>query len=225
MAKRSTTPLLVALSVVAWLAASLYLTEISGRYDDAVLSNPFYFWFFAPIELTICWLSSGETAPRKPSRTGDVLAFFVFTALAFLLFCQPGELQRLPYLLYGWWFAFLLFFLLIAALYRHTPYRRPRKPQQPQPPLRGAAIVVLLLYLSIALITALYLAVLHPVSVEQITPIGEAEGGRFIGRINGDQPETPLGVYFFADQDADHWYYYDVLTGAPVDYHDPLKPN
>ncbi len=160
--------------MVVWLAASLYLTTVSGRYDDAVLSNPFYFWFFAPIELTICWLSSGETAPRKPSRIGDVLAFFVFTALAFLLFYQPGGLRRLPYLLYGWWFAFLLLFLLITALYQHTPYRRPRKPQRTRTLLHGAAIVVLLLYLSIALITMLYLAVLHPVSVEQITPIGEA---------------------------------------------------
>lgn len=85
--------------------------------------------------------------------------------------------------------------------------------------------MVLLLYLSIALITALYLAVLHPVSVEQITRIGESDGGRFIGRIAGDPSETPLGIYFFADQDADRWYYYDVLTGAPVDYCDPLQPD
>ena len=225
MAKRSTTPLLVSLSVVVWLATSLYLTAVSVRYDDAVISNSYYFWFYAPAVLIAGCLNSGRAAPRKPSRVGDVLIFFVFTGLAFLLFYQPGGLRQLPYLLYVWWLALLLLLLLLAALYRHIPCRHPKKKQRTQTPLHGAATVVVVLYLSIVLVTALYLAVLHPVSVEQITPIGEAEGGRFIGRITGDQSETPLGIYFFADQDAGRWYYYDVLTGAPVDYCDPLTPD
>lgn len=102
MAKRYVTPLLVSLSAVVWLAASLYLTEISVQYDDAVISNSFYFWFCVPVVLIAGCLNSGRAAPRKPSRVGDVLIFFVFTALAFLLFCQPGGMRRLPYLLYGW---------------------------------------------------------------------------------------------------------------------------
>ena len=64
----------------------------------------------------------------------------------------------------------------------------------------------------------LYLLVMHPVSIAQITPVGEAEGGRFIGRITGDRSQTPLGIYFFVEDDIDRWYYYDVLTGEPVDY-------
>ena len=219
MTKRYVTPLLVSLSVVVWLAASLYLTEVSVQYDDAVLSNSYYFWFYAPAALIAGCLNSGKAAPRKPSRAGDVLIFFVFTGLAFLLFYQPGGMRRLPYLLYVWWLALLLLLLLLAALYWHIPCRHPQKKQRTQTPLHGAAIVVLLLYLSIALVTALYLAVLHPVSVEQITPIGEAGGGRFIGRITGDRSQNPLGVYFFAD--GDRWYYYDVLTGAPVSYDSP----
>ena len=63
MAKRSTTPLLVSLSVVVWLAASLYLTEVSVRYDDAVLSNSYYFWFYAPAVLIAGCLNSGRAAP------------------------------------------------------------------------------------------------------------------------------------------------------------------
>ncbi|WOC76756.1 hypothetical protein RX717_07260 [Intestinibacillus sp. NTUH-41-i26] len=179
MTKRYVTPLLVSLSVVVWLAASLYLTEVSVQYDDAVLSNSYYFWFYAPAALIAGCLNSGKAAPRKPSRAGDVLIFFVFTGLAFLLFYQPGGMRRLPYLLYVWWLALLLLLLLLAALYRHIPCRHPQKKQRTQTPLHGVAIVVLLLYLSIALVTALYLAVLHPVSVEQITPIGEAEGALY----------------------------------------------
>ena len=119
MAKRYVTPLLVSLSVVVWLAASLYLTEVSVQYDDAVLSNSYYFWFYAPAALIAGCLNSGKAAPRKPSRAGDVLIFFVFTGLAFLLFYQPGGMRRLPYLLYVWWLALLLLLLLLAALYRH----------------------------------------------------------------------------------------------------------
>ena len=96
MTKRYVTPLLVSLSVVVWLAASLYLTEVSVQYDDAVLSNSYYFWFYAPAALIAGCLNSSKAAPRKPSRAGDVLIFFVFTGLAFLLFYQPGGMRRLP---------------------------------------------------------------------------------------------------------------------------------
>ena len=81
------------------------------------------------------------------------------------------------------------------------------------------------MFLPLLAVALLYLAVFHPVTVDEITPIGEAEGGRFIGRITGDRTETPLGVYFFADDQTDKQYYYDVLTGAPVTYDDPIRSN
>lgn len=71
----------------------------------------------------------------------------------------------------------------------------------------------------------LYLVIIHPVSVAQITPIGEAQGGKYINHISAKASDYPLGLYFFADIENDHWYYYDVLTGDPVDYDDPLYPN
>ena len=90
---------------------------------------------------------------------------------------------------------------------------------QPRPArsrMQNTFILLLIFYAPLLVILPLYLLVMHPISVAQITPIGEAEGGRFIGRITGDRLESPLGIYFFVDDDSERWYYYDVLTGEPV---------
>lgn len=97
------------------------------------------------------------------------------------------------------------------------------KPRRQHTSFYNACIFLLIMFLPLLAATLLYLAIVHPVTVDEITPIGEGEGGQFIGRINGDRTETPLGVYFFAD--GDHWYYYDVLTGVPADYDDPYHPD
>ena len=116
----------------------------------------------------------------------------------------------------------LLGWLGISA-YQHSRFRRPMKLRRQHTSFYNACAFLLIMFTPLLAGTLLYLAILHPVTVDEITPIGEAEGGRFIGCIDGDRAETPLGVYFFAD--GDRWYYYDVLTGAPVEYADPYRPN
>ena len=74
------------------------------------------------------------------------------------------------------------------------------------------------------------IAVLHPVSVDEIIRTGEAaaggaSGGEYVGRLTSDTAEHPLGVYFFTSADKSQWYYYDVLTGeAAADYHSFYEP-
>ena len=97
------------------------------------------------------------------------------------------------------------------------------KPRRQHTSFYNACTFLLIMFLPLLAAALLYLAVFHPVTVDEITPIGEAEGGRFIGRITGDRTQTPLGLYFFAD--GDHWYYYDVLTGAPAAYDNPYHPD
>ena len=107
---------------------------------------------------------------------------------------------------------------IVLWLYRLLPFRRPMRPWQPRSKAKNVFILLLVFYVPFLIVLPLYLLVMHPVSIAQITPIGEAEGGRFIGRITGDLSQTPLGIYFFVEDDIDRWYYYDVLTGEPVDY-------
>ena len=102
-----------------------------------------------------------------------------------------------------------------------------------EPPSAGgfAAAVrytIFLLYLSYAIAQLGMIAVLHPVSVNEIIRTGQAAGGasgEYVGRLTSDTAEHPLGVYFFTSVDKSQWYYYDVLTGeAAADYHSSYEP-
>ena len=94
--------------------------------------------------------------------------------------------------------------------------------------LRQSAYTIFLLYLSYAIAQLGMIAVLHPVSVDEIIRTGEAAGGtsgEYVGRLTSDTAEYPLGVYFFTSADKSQWYYYDVLTGeAAADYHSSYEP-
>ena len=94
--------------------------------------------------------------------------------------------------------------------------------------LRQSAYTIFLLYLSYAIAQLGMIAVLHPVSVDEIIRTGEAAGGasgEYVGRLTSDTVEHPLGVYFFTSTDKSQWYYYDVLTGeAAADYHSSYEP-
>ncbi|MBS6776852.1 MAG: hypothetical protein KH222_04620, partial [Butyricicoccus pullicaecorum] len=87
---------------------------------------------------------------------------------------------------------------------------------------------IFLLYLAYAIAQLGMIAVLHPVSVDEIIRTGEAAGGasgEYVGRLTSDTAEHPLGVYFFTSADKSQWYYYDVLTGeAADDYHSSYEP-
>ena len=94
--------------------------------------------------------------------------------------------------------------------------------------LRQSAYTIFLLYLSYAIAQLGMIAVLHPVSVDEIIRTGQAAGGasgEYVGRLTSDTAEHPLGVYFFTSVDKSQWYYYDVLTGeAAADYHSSYEP-
>ena len=94
--------------------------------------------------------------------------------------------------------------------------------------LRQSAYTIFLLYLSYTIAQLGMIAVLHPVSVDEIIRTGEAAGGasgEYVGRLTSDTAEHPLGVYFFTSADKSQWYYYDVLTGeAADDYHSSYEP-
>ena len=94
--------------------------------------------------------------------------------------------------------------------------------------LRQSAYTIFLLYLSYAIAQLGMIAVLHPVSVDEIIRTGDAAGGasgEYVGRLTSDTAEHPLGVYFFTSADKSQWYYHDVLTGeAADDYHSSYEP-
>nr|WP_308506053.1 hypothetical protein [uncultured Agathobaculum sp.] len=226
MKKILSTPVMAVSAVIVWLAACALLTWASFAYDGALSGNPVYFWVYGGAILFAGAVTENYTdgwaADRGP-RWASALLLLVCTALAYLLI-DRYDIHLLQFLLHDlmfWWLVLLLLGWLGISAYQHSRFRRPMKPRRQHTSFYNACAFLLIMFLPLLAAALLYLAVFHPVTVDEITPIGEAEGGRFIGRITGDRTETPLGLYFFAD--GDHWYYYDVLTGAPAEYDDPIR--
>ena len=226
MKKILSTPVMAVSAVIVWLAACALLTWASFAYDGALSGNPVYFWVYGGAILFAGAVTEnytdGWTTDRGP-RWASALLLLVCTALAYLLF-DRYDIHLLQFLLHDlmfWWLVLLLLGWLGISAYQHSRFRRPMKPRRQHTSFYNACAFLLIMFLPLLAAALLYLAVFHPVTVDEITPIGEAEGGRFIGRITGDRTETPLGLYFFAD--GDHWYSYDVLTGAPAGYDDPIR--
>lgn len=226
MKKILSTPVMAVSAVIVWLAACALLTWASFAYDGALSGNPVYFWVYGGAILFAGAVTENYTdgwaADRGP-RWASALLLLVCTALAYLLI-DRYDIHLLQFLLHDllfWWLVLLLLGWLGISAYQHSRFRRPMKPRRQHTSFYNACTFLLIMFLPLLAAALLYLAVFHPVTVDEITPIGEAEGGRFIGRITGDRTETPLGLYFFAD--GDHWYYYDVLTGAPAEYDDPIR--
>ena len=215
-------------AVIVWLAACALLTWASFAYDGALSGNPVYFWVYGGAILFAGAVTENYTdgwaADRGP-RWASALLLLVCTALAYLLI-DRYDIHLLQFLLHDllfWWLVLLLLGWLGISAYQHSRFRRPMKPRRQHTSFYNACTFLLIMFLPLLAAALLYLAVFHPVTVDEITPIGEAEDGRFIGRITGDRTQTPLGLYFFAD--GDHWYYYDVLTGAPAAYDAPYHPD
>lgn len=226
MKKILSTPVMAVAAVIVWLAACALLTWASFAYDGALSGNPVYFWVYGGAILFAGAVTEnytdGWTTDRGP-RWASALLLLVCTALAYLLF-DRYDIHLLQFLLHDlmfWWLVLLLLGWLGISAYQHSRFRRPMKPRRQHTSFYNACAFLLIMFLPLLAAALLYLAVFHPVTVDEITPIGEAEGGRFIGRITGDRTGTPLGLYFFAD--GDHWYYYDVLTGAPAEYDDSIR--
>ena len=226
MKKILSTPVMAVSAVIVWLAACALLTWASFAYDGALSGNPVYFWVYGGAILFAGAVTEnytdGWTTDRGP-RWASALLLLVCTALAYLLI-DRYDIHLLQFLLHDlmfWWLVLLLLGWLGISAYQHSRFRRPMKPRRQHTSFYNACAFLLIMFLPLLASALLYLAVFHPVTVDEITPIGEAEGGRFIGRITGDRTETPLGLYFFAD--GDHWYYYDVLTGAPAEYDDSIR--
>lgn len=228
MGKQISTPMLAVSAIIVWLAACGLLTWAHFAYDGAVNGNPVYFWVYGGAILLAGAstenYADGWTTDCSP-RWANALVLLLCTALVYLLIDRYNTYlsQYLLYNLLFWWLVLLLLGWLGISAYQHSCFRRPMKPRRQHTSFYNACAFLLIMFTPLLAGTLLYLAILHPVTVDEITPIGEAEGGQFIGRIDGDRAETPLGVYFFAD--GDRWYYYDVLTGAPAAYDDPYHPD
>lgn len=227
MKRLCSTPMLVISAIIVWLAACGLLTWVHFAYDGGIHTSYTYCWIYGGVALLIGLLTDtyDEQEPKQPSRWTYLICLLLFGGIVFGVVWQIDQ-YGFSYLFYNpnfWWLAFLLAVLLVAILHENSRFRRPHKPHQKRSSPFRASVAVLVCYLPLLPVTLLYLAIVHPVTVDEITPIGEAEGGQFIGRIDGDRAETPLGLYFFAD--GEHWYYYDVLTGAPADYDDPYHPD
>lgn len=219
MKKQLSTPVLAVLAVAAWLTASGLATWVNFAYDDALGINVVYLWIWGAAMLLIPLVAVEYIERERPDRTPrwqGVLLLLLCTALAYLLLEYGGW-----YMWYQpdiWWLCLLALIGIIFWLYRILPFRRPMQPHPVRSRVRNTFILLMVFYVPFLIVLPLYLLVMHPVSVAQITPIGEAEGGRYIGRITGNRTENPLGLYFFVNDDSERWYYYDVLTGEPVDY-------
>ena len=227
MKNRFSTPALAVSAIAVWVAACGLMTWVHFAYDGAVSVNPVYWWVYGGAILLIGALSQNDTPKQKTDRNPrweSVLLLLLATALIYLLVDQCSNLTHfLLYYLPFWWLALMLLLALGITAYQRSRFRRPMRPRRPHTSLFNTSVFLLVEFAPLLLVTLIYLAVVHPVTVDEITPIGEAEGGQFFGRIDGDRTQTPLGLYFFAD--GDHWYYYDVLTGAPAAYDDPYHPD
>lgn len=219
MKKQLSTPVLAVLAVAAWLTASGLATWVNFAYDDALGINVVYLWIWGAAMLLIPLVAVEYIERERPDRTPrwqGVLLLLLCTALAYLLLEYGGWYMWYQHDI--WWLCLLALIGIIFWLYRILPFRRPMQPHPVRSRVRNTFILLMVFYVPFLIVLPLYLLVMHPVSVAQITPIGEAEGGRYIGRITGNRTENPLGLYFFVNDDSERWYYYDVLTGEPVDY-------
>lgn len=218
MKKQLSTPVLAVLAIAAWLAASGLATWLNFAYDDALGINGVYLWIWGAAMLLIPLVDVEYIERKRPDRTPrwqGVLLLLLCTALAYLLL-EYSSWYNIWYRIDIWWLCLLVLIGMAIWLYRLLPFRQPMQPRPARSRMQNTFILLLIFYAPLLVILPLYLLVMHPISVAQITPIGEAEGGRFIGRITGDRLESPLGIYFFVDDDSERWYYYDVLTGEPV---------
>lgn len=211
--------LLLAASVIVWLGTCLLAMHWNTVYDGAVGGFPTYLWVFAPVALIFnIFMNSRPSNPdgRDHSRWAQALLVFLVALMLFIaLLSGMNPLYEISF----WWIAALIVLsslgLLIGKCLRH--------PLQ-EASLRQSAYTIFLLYLSYAIAQFGMIAVLHPVSVDEIIRTGEAAGGEYMSRIEDSSEEHPLGVYFFISPD-DGWCYYDVLTGeAADDYHSSYDP-
>lgn len=211
--------LLLAASVIVWLGTCLLATHWNTVYDGAVGGFPAYLWVFAPVALIFnIFMNSRPSNPdgRDHSRWAQALLVFLVALMLFIaLLSGMNPLYEISF----WWIAALIVLsfigLLIGKCMNH--------PLQ-EASLRQSAYTIFLLYLSYAIAQLGMIAVLHPVSVDEIIRTGEAAGGEYMSRIGDSSEEHPLGVYFFISPD-DGWCYYDVLTGeAADDYHSAYDP-
>ncbi len=208
-------PVSVGLGVLAvgiWLSACLVDTGFSLPYGRSVTSTTVCWWCFAPLLALLG--TKKEPAKSKHGLRNAVILALLAVSFACVLW-RVGT--ALLYELFVWQCAALLLSFLLICLFERC---HPNLNLRSTPRFYLICASVLAIYIPILLSTLLYVAILHPVSIENIRPVGELEGGRYMGRVTGDQSQSPLGVYFFAD--GDNWYYYDVLTGEPVQYDDPI---
>lgn len=201
--------LLIALSLVVWLGVCCLAMHWNTVYDGAVGSSPMYLWVYAPISLAFAAFdSSADRSSRDNTRLWQALSVYIITFLLYMVLSSGIDLR---YKVSCWWLALLL---VIAGVITLCGKRITRALKDSS--LRPTAYTIFLLYLSYAIAQLGMIAVLHPVSVDEIIRTGQAAGGQsgeYVGRLTSDTDAHPLGTYVFADSD-NNYYYYDVVSGA-----------
>ena len=214
--------LLLVSSAIVWVGVCLLAMHWNTVYDGAVGGPPTYLWVFAPVALGFSLFENSR--PSKPAQPGAkdhrrwAQALLVFLVALMLFISLDSGINPL-YFQGFWWLAVMVVLSAAGALLAKFVLH----PAESSP-LRPAAYTIFLLYLSYAIAQLGMIAVLHPVSVDEIIRTGEVAGGEYMSRIGDSSEEHPLGVYFFISPD-DGWCYYDVLTGeAADDYHSAYDP-
>ena len=207
MKTKRTDLLLCLASALVWLGTCLYAQHIALAYDGAITTTPLYLWLLAPLTYLVTFLQPRQQteSTSSGSRLGQVLVVYSITLFLYLVLSLHVDLR---YEFYFWW---IVFYGVLAVLSFKLPHR-----SKPHSRWNSTAFYLLIFYLPCTITMLLFIAVLHPLTVEQIRPIGEVQGREFIGRTSRQTTDTPLGMYCFADDDS-NLYYYDVLTGSFVE--------
>ena len=218
--------LLLVSSVIVWVGVCLLAMHWNTVYDGAVGGPPTYLWVFAPVALGFSLFENSR--PSKPAQPGAkdhrrwAQALLVFLVALMLFISLDSGINPL-YFQGFWWLAVMVILSAAGALLAKFVLHSAESS-----PLRPAAYTIFLLYLSYAIAQLGMIAVLHPVSVDEIIRTGEAAGGQsgeYVGRLDDETGVYPLGVYLFTSSDKSQWYYCDVLTGeAADDYHSAYDP-
>ena len=199
--------LLCLASVLVWLGTCLYAQHIVSVYDGAITTTPIYLWLLAPLTFLITFLQPKQQTPSTSSgsRLGQVLVVYSITLFLYVVLSLHIDLR---YEFSFWW---ILFYGVLAVVSFKLPHR-----SRPHSRWNSTAFYLLVFYLPYAITMFLFIAVLHPLTVEQIRPVGEAQGQEFAGWTSRKTADAPLGMYCFTDDDS-NLYYYDVLTGSFVE--------
>ncbi len=191
-------------AMALWFVTCAAITHCYTIFDGAFGDMRIYFWLYAPLVLVLSYVR--EQPPKQDSpRWAQALTIYLCTALLFIMLKLGIDLR---YEVWAWTILLILVFQAIASLSGYTDLSH-------QSEDCAYAHMIILVYSSYLLALIGMLVILHPLTVAEIRPIGEAQGLQFVGRTSTSTDEMPLGAYTFSDSN-NMFYDFDILTGMLV---------